>query len=86
LLPVVAVFVAAPGCWVQPLLRIPGPAGPAGAPTPVDVLPVPALPWAKAPSGAMRAATDATAMIDFLAIAFFLAEYPSQLRKTRLVP
>jgi hypothetical protein len=34
----------------------------------------------------MRSATDATAMIDFLAIAFFLAEYPSQLRKTLLVP
>jgi hypothetical protein len=39
---------------------------------PVDVLPVPELPWAKAPSGAMRTATDATAMIDFLAIAFSL--------------
>jgi hypothetical protein len=72
LLPVVAAFVAAPGCWVQPLLRIPGPAGPAGAPMPVDVLPVPALPWAKALSGKMRTAIDAIAIIDFLAIAFSL--------------
>ena len=72
LLPVVAVFVAAPGCWVQPLLRIPGPAGPAGAPMPVDVLPVPALPWAKAPSGEMRPATSSTAIIEIFDIAVLL--------------
>ena len=42
-------FVAAPGCCVQPFLLIPGPAGPAGEPIPVDVLPVPALPCAWAP-------------------------------------
>jgi hypothetical protein len=34
----------------------------------------------------MRASTSAIAMIDLLAIAFLLAEYPSQLGKTRLVP
>ena len=46
---VVPEFVAAPGCWVQPFLLIPGPAGPVGDPIPVDVLPVPALPCAWAP-------------------------------------
>ena len=85
-LPVVAEFVAAPGCWVQPPLRMPGPAGPTGGPRPVDVLPVPALPWAKALRGDRRPATSATAITGILDIAVLPVECRFQPTKTRLVP
>jgi hypothetical protein len=60
---VLLLFVAAAGCWVQPPLRIPGPAGPVCGPLPVDVLPVPALPCAQAPPPEARAEIIKVALI-----------------------
>ena len=68
------VFVAAPGCCVQPPPRIPGPAGPNGSPRPVEVLPVPALPCAKAIAGEIRVATKIATISDRVTIAFSLSD------------